>query len=158
MYFKDFDIRWGDLDANGHLGNASYIAYMSHTRMSFFKDQDLDLKDMRNFGLVPIALYEHIHYFREIKLTDNIRISLEIVGMTEDARFIKMEHNFYNQHGTNLAFSEILFSWIDLKTRKLGRLTEDLQEKIRSFPKADRFRILEKSDIRKPGIGPVDLA
>ena len=28
-----------DLDANGHLGNSSYVEYMSHTRMSFFTKQ-----------------------------------------------------------------------------------------------------------------------
>ena len=157
MYFKEFDIRWGDIDANGHLGNASYIEFMSHTRMSFFADQDLDLSQMRDFGLGPIALYEHVYYFKEIKLSDEIRVSLEIVGMTEDARFIKMEHNFYNQDGINLAFSEILFSWIDLETRRLGRLSSEMQSKIQSFPKADRFKIVDKSEIKNPEIRPRNL-
>ncbi|NNF82690.1 MAG: thioesterase family protein [Flavobacteriaceae bacterium] len=157
MYFKEFDIRWGDIDANSHLGNAAYVEYMSHTRMSFFSDQGLDLKLMRDLGLGPIALYEHIYYFKEIDLDQAIKVSLEIVGTTEDCRFIKMEHNFYDQQGTNLAFSEILFSWIDLKTRKLGRLSSDLRSRIQAFPKADRFRILEKSEIKKPGIKPINL-
>ncbi|NNK86881.1 MAG: thioesterase family protein [Flavobacteriaceae bacterium] len=158
MYFKSFEIRWGDLDANGHLGNADYIAFMSHTRMSFFTEQGLSLENMRESGLGPIALYEHVYYFKEINISDEIRVSLEIVGFTTDTQFIKMEHNFYNQHGQNLAFSEILFSWIDLKTRKLGRLSPDLQRKIMSFPKAARFKILEKSDIRKSGMRPRDLS
>ena len=157
MYFKSFEIRWGDLDANGHLGNADYIAYMSHTRMSFFFDQGLGLEKMRELGLGPIALYEHIYYFKEINITDEIRVSLEIVGLTPDSQFIKMEHNFFNQYGQNLAFSEILFSWIDLNTRKLGRLSPDLQQKIMSFPKSERFESLEKSDIRKEGIKPKDI-
>ena len=158
MYFKSFEIRWGDLDANGHLGNADYIAYMSHTRMSFFSEQGLSLEDMRALGLGPIALYEHVYYFKEIKITDEIRVSLDVVGWSADAQFIKMEHNFYNQNGQNLAFSEILFSWIDLKSRKLGRLSPVLQEKIMSFPQAKDFKILEKSEIRKAGIRPRDLS
>ncbi|MBT8253568.1 MAG: thioesterase family protein [Flavobacteriaceae bacterium] len=157
MFFKEFEIRWGDLDANGHLGNASYIAFMSHTRMSFFSKQGLSLEAMRGMGLGPIALYEHIHYFREMDLNDQIRVSLEIVGWTEDAQFIKIEHNFYNQSGQNLAFSEILFSWIDLKTRKLGRLSPELRAKLATFPKSERFNILTKSNIRKDGIRPKDL-
>lgn len=157
MFFKKFDIRWGDIDANSHLGNASYIAYMSHTRMSFFAEHDLDLNSMRLNGLGPIALYEHVYYFREIKLSDEIRVSLEIVGLTDDAQFIKMEHNFYNQDGLNLAFSEILFSWIDLESRKLGRLTPGFREKILLFPRADRFRFMDRSEIKKAGIRPRDL-
>ncbi len=157
MFFKDFDIRWGDIDANSHLGNASYVEYMSHTRMSFFAEMGLDLSLMRESGLGPIALYEHIYYFREVKLADKIKVSLEIVGMTEDAQFIKIEHNFYNEEGLNLAFSEILFSWIDLESRKLGRLSESIKVKILSFPKANRFRTIERPEIRKAGIRPRDL-
>ena len=34
-YFKEFEIRWSDLDANRHLGNSAYTNLMSHTRMSY---------------------------------------------------------------------------------------------------------------------------
>ncbi len=51
MYIKEFEIRWSDLDANLHLGNSTYIDYMSHTRMSFLTDNNLSLDVMRNNNL-----------------------------------------------------------------------------------------------------------
>ena len=38
MYKKQFEIRWSDLDANGHLANSAYTNFMSHTRMAFFSE------------------------------------------------------------------------------------------------------------------------
>ena len=65
MYFKEFEIRWNDLDANKHLGNSSYVEFMSHARMSFLTDHGIGLDVMASFGLGPIVLYEHIYYFKE---------------------------------------------------------------------------------------------
>ena len=46
MYTKQFEIRWSDLDANLHLGNSKYMDFMSHTRMSFLINNNLDLEEM----------------------------------------------------------------------------------------------------------------
>jgi len=157
MYSKQFEIRWRDIDANKHLGNSSYIDFMSHTRMSFFIEMGIGLEVMQEMGIGPIVFYEHIHYFKEVLLGKPIKVSLEVSGYSEDGRFIKFEHNFYDLDGKNLAFSEMLFSWINLKTRKLGSIPNQLFEKIKIFPKANNFKILSKEDIRKFGRSPIDL-
>ena len=36
MFFKEFEIRWSDVDSNRHLANSAYINFMAHTRMSLF--------------------------------------------------------------------------------------------------------------------------
>ena len=40
MYKKQFEIRWSDIDANGHLANSAYTNFMSHARMSFLQNKD----------------------------------------------------------------------------------------------------------------------
>lgn len=157
MYTKQFEIRWNDLDANQHLGNSKYTEFMSHTRMAFFNAQDLDLNTMNSYGLGPIVLYEHIYYFKEIHLNDTITVSLEVSGMTRDGRFMIIHHNFYNSDGQNLARGEMFFSWLNLKTRKLGTVSEKLLEKMMHFPRSKTFRFLEKEDIKKYHEKPVDL-
>lgn len=156
MYTKRFEIRWRDLDANKHLGNSSYVDFMSHTRMSFFKDHNIDLTDMDAHGIGPIVFHEQIYYFREIRLGKPVEVSLEMIGMTEDARFIKFAHNFYDLQGKNLAYSEMLFSWMDLESRKLARLPEDLEKIIRTFPRGKNFSLLIKQELRANGKRPVD--
>ena len=157
MYFKEFDIRWSDLDANKHLGNSTYIDYMSNTRMAFFEEQGMGLDYMTKLGIGPIALYEHIYYFKEILLGLPIQVSLEVLGYSEDYRFVQFVHNFYNTRGENLAYSEMLFSCIDIKSRKLATLPEEIKSKIKSFPKAKTFKILTKEDTRRFIKKPINL-
>jgi acyl-CoA thioester hydrolase len=157
MFLKEFDIRWNDIDANKHLGNSTYVEFMSHTRMAFLTRCGLSLDVINDLGLGPIVFYEHVHYFKEIGLDDNIRVSLEVIGHSEDGRFIKIEHNFYNDEGKNLAYAEMLFSWMNLKTRKLGKVPEFLLYKIQEFPRAKHFKYLTKEDLKGSIITPKDL-
>ena len=157
MYIKEFEIRWSDLDANLHLGNSKYIDYMSHTRMSFLTEHNLGLDLMLKNNLGPITLHEHIHYFREIKLKETIKVSLEVSGHSVDGRFLMFEHNFYNSVGKNLAFAEILFSWIDIKERRIGAVPEELISIIESFPRSQGFKYLIKEDLKTRAVVPKDL-
>ena len=157
MFLKDFEIRWNDIDANKHLGNSDYVAFMSHTRMAFLTSHGLSLDIINDLGLGPIVLYEHVHYFKEIGLNDNINVSLEVTGHSEDGRFIKIEHNFYNDEGKNLAYAEMLFSWMNLKTRKFGKVPEFLFRKILEFPRSQNFKYLNKEDLKAKAVMPKDL-
>jgi acyl-CoA thioester hydrolase len=157
MFLKEFEIRWNDIDANKHLGNSTYVEYMSDTRMAFLTSHGLSLDVINDLGLGPIVFYEHVHYFKEIGLKDKIKVSLEVVGYSKDGRFIKIEHNFYNQEGKNLAFAEMLFSWMNLETRKLGKVPELMRAKIQKFPKSNNFKYLEKSHLKEGVKFPKDI-
>lgn len=158
MYIKNFEIRWSDVDANRHLANSAYINFMSHTRVSFFEDHDFSLSNLVKYDLSPVIFYEHVYYFKEAFLGMPIRVSLEVSGLSEDGMFFKMEHNFYNAKGENLATCELLGAWINLKTRKLSGLPEDLISEMDTFPKSSDFKILTKEDTRKFGKKPVNLS
>jgi acyl-CoA thioester hydrolase len=157
MYTKEFEIRWNDLDLNNHLANSKYIELMSHTRMSFLTEIGMGLKEMHKHGLGPIVFYEHIYYFREIHLRDAIKVGLEVKGYSKDGRFVLFEHNFYNRKGENLANCEMLFSWINLETRKLGSVPDDFLTKLCALPKTKKFKFITKEDTRKYGKRPKNL-
>ena len=157
MYFKEFDIRWSDIDANRHLANSAYINMMSHTRMGFFIDKGITQEQLALHGIGPVVFHEHIYYFKEVFQGEPIRVSLEVTGLSEDAAFFEFTHNFYNKEGKNLAHGEIFGAWIDLKTRKLIALPEVLGDVLSNFPRAKDFRVLTKEDTRKYGKLPVDL-
>jgi len=158
MYFKEFDIRWSDIDANRHLANSAYINFMSHTRMGFFIDKGITQEQLAKYNIGPVVFYEHIYYFKEVFQGKNpIKVGLEVTGLSEDGGFFEFAHNFYDHNGKNLAHCEILGAWIDLKTRKLTNFPKELEHIIADFPKSKNFRVLTKEDTRKYGKRPVDL-
>ncbi|MFI2741448.1 acyl-CoA thioesterase [Zhouia sp. PK063] len=157
MYFKEFDIRWSDTDANRHLANSAYINFMSHTRMSYLIENGLGQHQLAKHNIGPVVFYEHIYYFKEVFLGKPVKVSLELSGISEDGMFFEFQHNFYDQEGKNFAHCEMLGAWVDLKTRKLIGLPDELKAILNELHHSNDFKILTKEDTRKYHKRPVDL-
>ncbi len=157
MYFKEFDVRWSDLDANRHLANSAYINFMSHTRMSFLQEHGFGSKEMQRHNIGPVVFHEHVYYFKEIFAGRPIKVSLELGGLSEDGMFFKFIHRFYDQKGTNLTYCEIMGAWIDLTTRKLRGLPKQLYKAVDVLSHTSNFRTLTKEDTRKFAKNPENL-
>ena len=158
MYKKDFEIRWSDVDANGHLANSAYMNFMSHTRVGFLNEQGFSMKSLIEHGIGPVVFSEQIYYFKESFLEQKLTVTLAVSGLSDDGMLFKFEHNFYNQKGKHLATCDILGAWIDLKTRSLIALPEDLLELAHEFPKSEHFKTLTKEDTRVDGKIPKNLS
>ncbi|WP_420401205.1 acyl-CoA thioesterase [Flagellimonas sp.] len=157
MFFKEFEVRWNDLDANRHLANSAYINFMSHTRMSYMTKIGFGHKEFVKYSIGPVVFYEHIYYFKEVFPGKPIKVSLELKGMSEDGMFVEFHHNFYDSNGKHLSHCEMLFSWINMETRKLTALPNEVLEVFKSQEKASDFRVLTKEDTRKYAKVPKDL-
>lgn len=150
-------MRWSDIDSNVHLRNSAYVDYMSHTRMSHITETGFDQKKLSEINLGPVALYEHIYYFREVLPGSIITVTLELKGISRDGVFFSLLHNFYDSKGKNAARSEMLGAWIDLRTRKLTVPPIDFWEERYGIEKTADFKELTKEDLRKNGQRAMDL-
>lgn len=157
MYFKEFEIRWSDLDANRHLANSAYLNFMSHTRMAFLIENGLTQAVMAAHDFGPVIFNEHIHYFKEAFQGKPIRVSFELGGTSEDGMFFKFIHNFYDHKGRNLAHCEMRGGWMNLKTRKLQAFPAELHHILDNAPKSDSYKTLTKEDMRSASKTPKDL-
>lgn len=157
MYFKEFDIRWSDLDANRHLANTGYVNFMSHTRMSFLRENGFGQKELVKNNLGPVVFYENIYYFKEVFAGNPVKVSLELKGLSEDGMFFEFRHNLYNHKGQHCASCEMMGAWIDLESRKLRGLPEEMRMNLDTLYHTDDFRILTKRDTRKSGKIPQDI-
>ncbi len=151
MYIKEFEVRWSDVDANRHLANSAYINFMSHTRMTFLWELGFNQKTMHENQIGPVVFYEHMYYFKEVFPGKPIKVSLEVMGLSEDGMFFEFHHNFYDSNGKNVAHCEMMGAWISLKTRGLIGLTDDLLAIFNSTVKPEGFRVLTKEDTRRFG-------
>lgn len=157
MYLKEFEIRWNDLDANRHLANKAYIEFAAHTRMSFLIEHGFDHKMLAQHDLGPVVFYEHIYYFKEVFSGKPIKVSLELIGLSDEGTFFEFKHNYYDAKGRNFAHCEMMGGWIDLKTRKLTGLPEDLLHYFDKIERPQDFKVLTREDTRKYVKKPVDL-
>ncbi|GAA4110687.1 hypothetical protein GCM10022393_07900 [Aquimarina addita] len=157
MYLKEFEIRWNDMDANRHLANKAYIEFAAHTRMSFLNETGFDHASLGKFNMGPVVFYEHIYYFKEVFSGKPVRVSLELAGLSEDGTFFEFRHNYYDYKGRNFAHCEMMGAWIDLNTRKLSPLPDEMQLLLAKIERPSDFKILTKEDTRKFAKIPKDL-
>ncbi|MEZ4777962.1 MAG: acyl-CoA thioesterase [Flavobacteriaceae bacterium] len=157
MYTKQFEIRWSDVDSNLHLRNSAYVDYMSHTRMSYFQDHGFSQSKLQKMHLGPVALYEHMYYFKEVFPGKPVQVSLQLKGISEDGTFFSFLHDFYNSEGKNVARCEMLGAWIDLNTRKLTTPPHEIWDFLEEVDKTEDFKTLTKEDTRKYAQIPKDL-
>ncbi|WP_299244759.1 thioesterase family protein [uncultured Aquimarina sp.] len=158
MYLKEFEIRWNDIDANRHLANKAYIEYAAHTRMTFLSELGFDQRSLGKFNIGPVVFYEHIYYFKEVFYGRPVKVSLELAGKSEDGKFFEFVHNFYDHKGRNFARCEMMGAWLDLQTRKLIPLPEEMLHFMDKVDRAENFKTLTSKDTRKFAKTPVDLS
>ncbi len=154
-YFKKFEIRWSDIDANRHLANSSYVQFCSHTRLSFMEKHGWGQKMFEQKRLGPAAIRESYHFFREVHTTDTLYISLELTGLSNEGSFFEFRHRIYRQDGKNVAYSSIAGCWISLDTRQVTIPPQDLFALFKEVcPTADDFRTITRKDLRISHISP----
>ncbi|MRX62993.1 acyl-CoA thioesterase [Maribacter luteus] len=157
MFVKEFEVRWSDVDANRHLANSAYINFMSHTRMACLLELGFGHEVMAKNKLGPVVFYEHMYYFKEVFPGKPVKVSLEVMGMSEDGSFFEFHHNFYDSKGRNVAHCEMMGAWISLETRQICALTEELLGRFQELEKPEGYRTLTKEDTRKFAKRPKDL-
>ena len=157
MFLKEFEVRWSDIDANRHLANSSYINYMSHTRMAFLMEHGFGHEVLAKNKIGPVVFYEHMYYFKEVFPGKPIRVSFEVMGMSEDGCFFEFHHNFYDSNGKNVAHCEMMGAWISLESRQLIPLSGQLLQRFQQFERPEGFRVLTREDTRKFSKRPKDL-
>ncbi|MBU2948501.1 acyl-CoA thioesterase [Zobellia uliginosa] len=157
MYLKSFEIRWSDVDANRHLANSAYVNFMSHTRITYLAEIGFGHDILMEKEMGPVVFYEHMYYFKEIFPGRPVKVSMQVMGMSEDGKFFKFHHNFYDYKGRNFAHCEMMGAWMNLKTRKLTGLTDDLLAKFNDVEKPEGYSVLSKADTRKFAKAPKDL-
>ncbi|MEX0290980.1 MAG: acyl-CoA thioesterase [Flavobacteriaceae bacterium] len=157
MYIKEFEIRWSDVDANRHLANSAYVNFMSHTRMAFLWELGFDQRIMQSKQIGPVVFYEHMYYFKEVFPGRPLKVSLEVIGLSEDGMFFEFRHNFYDSKGRNVAHCEMMGAWINLKARSLTALPPELLSVWEKIDKPEDFKVLTKEDTRKHAKKPVHL-
>lgn len=156
MYYKKFNIHWSDIDANGHLSHSSYHKLTAHIRLSLINDS-FNLYKMLQKNIGSILFYEEIYYFHEFLPMEKIYLTLETAGLSNNGKFFKFYHNFYKKNGIHAAYSQVIGSWMNLKTRQLIIPPKIILKLMQNNTRSKDFKTLSKEDTRVKGINPKNI-
>jgi acyl-CoA thioester hydrolase len=155
-FFHKFEVRWSDIDANRHLASSSYSQYCIQTRMAFMSKYKMGLTQLMRWGIGPVILHETYSFFKEIMHDQQVFVSLELSGASEDASIYSFVHKFYLADGTHCATSEIMGVWIDMMLRKSTSPPDDILVVLNDFRTANTC-LLSKEDIKNLALKPENI-
>jgi acyl-CoA thioester hydrolase len=108
----------------------------------FFADHGLPIDEFVRLGIGPVVRSDQLEYFREIRLLEQMRVTLAAAGLSEDgARFI-MRNEFWRDDDTLAARVTSSGGWLDHRARSLVVPPASLQAALRSAPRTDDFQVL----------------
>ncbi len=78
-FFHPMEVRYGDLDAQGHLNNAKYLTFFEQARVEYFTELGLFTKD-QSFEDIGVVIADiHIKYEAPVFLGAQVKVGVRTV-------------------------------------------------------------------------------
>lgn len=79
-FYHPIQVRYADLDPQGHVNNARYLSYLEQARVGYLLD--LGLWDEQSFTDVGVLLADaHVDFLAPIYLGDSIRVGVRVARL-----------------------------------------------------------------------------
>lgn len=124
IYTMSIPIRWGDMDAMGHLNNTSYFRYMETCRIDWMREAGC-LPDSRGEG--PVIVNAFCNFYRQLEYPGDVRVNMYASdpARTTFETWVTMERA--DQPGVVFAAGGATTIWVDFPKQKAMPLPDWLR-------------------------------
>ena len=136
---------WRDMDYNSHMANTAYLDRAADVRMHYFAENGFSAEDMLRMRIGPVVMKDEIEYFREVKLLEEIRVSLVCAGLAPDGSRFVLRNEFAHLDGKRCAVVTSTGGWLDLNARKLIAPPDPIRKAMEALNRIEEFRELKSS-------------
>jgi acyl-CoA thioester hydrolase len=145
-YSKNYEIRWSDIDANGHVNYAAYIDAAGDLRYHFFTDHGFPPERFEQLGVGPIYTALHANFLREVRMGEAVTITYALAGLSPKGARWKVHHDVLKSNGKKAVSIDLEGAILDLSTRRPALPTPELLQVFNLVPRTTVFE--ELSDTR----------
>ena len=78
-FFHPMEVRYGDLDPQGHLNNAKYLTYFEQARVKYFAELGLFSRDQSFMDIGVIVADIHIRYMAPVLLGAAVKVGVQTI-------------------------------------------------------------------------------
>ena len=141
-YSKTYEIRWSDIDANGHVNYAAYIDAAGDLRYRFFTEHNFPPEKFSELGIGPIYTTIHAEFLREVRMGETVTITYTLSGLSLSGGRWKVHHNVLKANGKKAVSIDLEGAILNLTTRRPALPTSELSETFNLIPRSADFEIL----------------
>ncbi|HTP02574.1 MAG TPA: thioesterase family protein [Anaerolineales bacterium] len=144
-YTGTYEIRWSDIDANGHVNYAAYIDAAGDLRYKFFTLHGFPPDKFSELGVGPIYTAIHAQFLREVRLGETITITYALAGLSSQGGRWRVHHDVLKANGKRAVSIDLEGTILDLKTRRPALPTPELRRVFELIPRTGVFEVLSDS-------------
>ena len=131
-FYHPIEVRYGDLDPQGHVNNAKHLTYFEQARIAYLVELGLFTKDQSFMEIGVILADVHITYLAPIYFGEQIKVGVHISklgnkSMTWEQNIVDVESD------KEIAKGEVIMVTYDYRAEKTILIPQEWREKISTF-------------------------
>jgi acyl-CoA thioester hydrolase len=131
-FYHPIEVRYGDLDPQGHVNNAKHLTYFEQARVQYMIELGLFTKDRSFMELGVIVADVHITYLEPVYFGQNIKVGVHASKM--GTKSMTWEQNIVDADtGKELARGEVVIVTYDYKEEKTIPIPQKWRDKFIEF-------------------------
>lgn len=121
----DCTVRWGDMDANGHVNNTVYYRYFENARVQIFSEL---IQEREETEIGPVLAYMNCHFVKPINFPDQVIVGTKVKSMGRTS--IVLEHVIQSGKMGIAAHGESVIVIYDFASKRKITVPYKLKEKL----------------------------
>ena len=98
-YSMSYEIRWADLDANGHVRYSAYIDATADLRYRFFAQHNFPPEAFQQLGIGAVYTALTANFLREVRLGETLTVTYLLAGLSPQGTRWKVQHDILKSTG-----------------------------------------------------------
>ncbi len=127
--FTSFEVRVGDINYGGHMGNDKALLLFHDARIRFLKEFECSEKDLGN-GVGIIMAEAHVYFLKEIFLHDKLWATVSVSDITTASFVVNYSFIRENDHKEVLKGSTRILAF-DYQRQKVARIPGEFLGKMK---------------------------
>jgi len=131
-FYHPIEVRYGDLDPQGHVNNAKHLTYFEQARIAYLIELGLFTRDQSFMEIGVILADVHIKYIAPIHFSQNVKAGVYISKLGNKS--MTWEQNIVDaETEKELARGQVIMVTYDYRAEKTIPIPQDWKEKITRF-------------------------
>lgn len=134
-FYQPIQVRYNDIDAQGHVNNAKYVTYIEYARFGYITELGLwDGKSFMDLGLIVADC--HISYLAPIKLNQRIKVGTRVSRIGNKSLVFSSQIE-EEDTAKVMATAETVMVSYDYHSKKTTPVSDDWRKKISQYEGVD---------------------
>jgi acyl-CoA thioester hydrolase len=131
-FYHPVEIRYGDLDPQGHLNNAKFLTFFEQARIHYMIELGLFTREQSFMDIGVIVADIHITYLEPVYFGQNVKVGVHVMKL--GLKSMTWEQNVVDaDSGREFARGEVVLVTYDYKAEKTIPVPQSWRQRITEF-------------------------